>query len=152
MSIIDKINAEQLKGSTPDFGPGDTIRVHQLIQEGSKERIQVFEGVVICRDGGGINESFRVRKVSHGVGVERVFPLHSPKISKVEIKQRGKVRRARLFYLRELSGKAAKIKESLAHYNKKPEAEEKSKKAAKPVAPAATKQDSNPPPAAPPAA
>lgn len=133
MNIISKINSEQLKKDIPDFSAGDTVRVHQLIQEGSKERVQIFEGVVLFRDGGGINETCRVRKMSHSVGVERVFPLHSPKISKIEIKQRGKVRRARLYYLRELSGKAAKIKESLAHFKKdaaKTKASAESKKAA----------------------
>lgn len=109
MNIIDKINAEQLKRDFPVFGPGDTVRVHQLIQEGTKERVQVFEGVVIRRGGSGINESFTVRKVSYNVGVERIFPIHSPRISRIEVKQRGKVRRARLYYLRQLRGKAARI-------------------------------------------
>lgn len=112
MGIIEKINAEQLKSGIPDFRPGDTLRVHQLIQEGGKERIQIFEGVCICRDGGGIDESFTVRKVSYNVGVERIYPLHSPRVSKIEVKQRGKVRRARLYYLRELSGKAARIQQA----------------------------------------
>lgn len=112
MGIIEKINAEQLKESTADFSPGDTVRVHQLIQEGNKERIQVFEGVVIRRNGGGTLETFTVRKVSHNVGVERVFPLHSPRIQKVEVKQRGRVRRARLYYLRALRGKAARIQQA----------------------------------------
>ncbi len=112
MGIIEKINAEQLKSGIPDFRAGDTLRVHQLIQEGGKERIQIFEGVCICRDGGGIDESFTVRKVSYNVGVERIYPLHSPRVSKIEVKQRGKVRRARLYYLRELSGKAARIQQA----------------------------------------
>ncbi len=114
MRIIDKINSEQLKSDIPNFGPGDTIRVHQLIQEGSKERVQIFEGVVLFRDGGGTDETFTVRKVSYNVGVERIYLLHSPRIAKIEVKQRGKVRRARLYYLRERQGKAAKIQE--AHY------------------------------------
>lgn len=149
MNIIDKINSEQIKTNIPDFGPGDTVRVHQLIQEGSKERVQVFEGVVLYRDGGGINETFRVRKVSHSIGVERVYPLHSPRVSKVEVKQRGRVRRARLYYLRDLSGKAAKIKESLAHFKKDAEKKEASKKAQKaPVKAAASKSEQAAPPPA----
>lgn len=117
MEVIKSINAEQLKDDFPKFGPGDTVRVHQLIQEGAKERIQVFEGVVLRRCRGGINESFTVRKVSYNVGVERIYPLHSPRIAKIEVKQRGRVRRARLYYLRERRGKAAKVKEAL-HYQK----------------------------------
>jgi len=115
MGILQQINKEQLKSQVPAFKAGDTIRVHQLIQEGSKERVQVFEGVVICRNGGGVAETFTVRKVSYNVGVERVYPLHSPRISKIEVKQKGKVRRARLYYLRDLSGKAARIQQ--ARYN-----------------------------------
>jgi len=112
MNIVEKINAEQLKPSVEDFAVGDTVRVHQIIQEGSKERIQVFEGVVLRRDGGGSNETFTVRKVSYNVGVERAYLLHSPRIAKIEVKQRGRVRRARLYYLRERSGKRAKITEA----------------------------------------
>lgn len=112
MNVIQKIESEQFKDAIPAFAPGDTIRVHQVIQEGTKERIQIFEGVVIRRDGGGIGESFTVRKTSYNVGVERCYPLHSPRISKIEVKQRGKVRRARLYYLRDLSGKAARIQEA----------------------------------------
>ena len=115
MGILQQINKEQLKSKIPMFKPGDTVRVHQLIQEGSKERIQVFEGVVLARNGGGPAETFTVRKVSYNVGVERVFPLHSPRISKIEVKQKGKVRRATLYYLRELIGKAARIQQ--ARYN-----------------------------------
>jgi len=149
MNIIDKINSEQLKSDIPDFGPGDTVRVHQLIQEGSKERVQVFEGVVLYRDGGGINETFRVRKVSHSIGVERVYPLHSPRVSKVEIKQRGRVKRARLYYLRELSGKAAKIKESLAHFRKEADEKQNGKKSsAAQVKPASAKSEQPAPPPA----
>ena len=111
--IFELINKQQIKSDVPRFASGDTIRVHQLIQEGNKERIQVFEGVVICRDGGGINETFTVRKISHNsVGVERIFPLNSPRIKKIEVKQRGQVRRSRLYYLRGLRGKAARIKEA----------------------------------------
>jgi len=123
--------------------------VHQLIQEGSKERVQVFEGVVLYRDGGGINETFRVRKVSHSIGVERVYPLHSPRVSKVEIKQRGRVKRARLYYLRELSGKAAKIKESLAHFRKEADEKQNGKKSsAAQVKPASAKSEQPAPPPA----
>ena len=111
MGILDSINAEKLKSDLPDFRSGDTVRVHQIIVEGTKERVQIFEGVVIRRCGGGIAETFTVRKVSYNVGVERIFPLHSPRITKIEIKQTGHVRRARLYYLRDLSGKAAKIKQ-----------------------------------------
>ena len=110
MNIIDKINSEQLKSEITPFKPGDTVRVHTLIQEGTKERVQVFEGVVLRRNGGGIDETFTVRKVSHNVGVERIFPLHSPRVQKIEVKTAGRVRRARIYYLRELSGKAARIK------------------------------------------
>lgn len=112
MNLIEKINSEQLKDKMPSFRPGDTIRVHQLIQEGGKERVQVFEGVVIRRNGGGIDETFTVRKVSYNIGVERIFQLQSPKLQKIEVKQRGRVRRARLYYLRERTGKAAKIQEA----------------------------------------
>ncbi len=109
MGIIENINAEQLKKKVPEFRPGDTVRVHQLIQEGGKERVQIFEGIVIRRNGGGIDETFTVRKVSYNVGVERIYPLHSPRISRIELKQQGQVRRARLYYLRDLRGKAARI-------------------------------------------
>ena len=111
MSIMDKINSEKIKTDIPEFRSGDTIRVHQLIVEGNKERVQIFEGVCIRRNGGGIHETFTVRKVSYSVGVERIYPLHSPRITKIEVKQKGHVRRARLYYLRGLRGKAAKIKQ-----------------------------------------
>ncbi|MDR2337351.1 MAG: 50S ribosomal protein L19 [Deltaproteobacteria bacterium] len=113
MNIVEKISKEQLKTNIVNFKPGDTVRVHHLIKEGEKERIQVFEGVVLRRCGGGISETFTVRKISHNVGIERIFQLHSPHVKKIEIKQRGKVCRAKLYYLRELRGKAAKIKEAL---------------------------------------
>ena len=113
MNIVEKISKEQLKTSVTNFKPGDTVKVHQLIKEGDKERVQMFEGVVIGRHGGGISETFTVRKISYNVGVERTFQLHSPKVKKVEVKQRGKVRRSKLYYLRNLSGKAAKVKEAL---------------------------------------
>ncbi|GGH74912.1 large subunit ribosomal protein L19 [Pullulanibacillus pueri] len=109
-SIIDEITKEQLRSDLPDFRPGDTVRVHVKVVEGQRERIQLFEGVVIKRHGGGISETFTVRKISYGVGVERAFPLHSPKIEKLEVVRRGKVRRAKLYYLRNLRGKAARIK------------------------------------------
>ncbi|NLM40753.1 MAG: 50S ribosomal protein L19 [Firmicutes bacterium] len=111
MNIIQTIEQEQLRTDLPEFGPGDTVRVHVKVVEGNNERIQVFEGVVIKRRGGGLRETFTVRKVSQGVGVERTFPLHSPRIDKIEVVRRGRVRRARLYYLRERSGKAARIKE-----------------------------------------
>ena len=111
MNPIELIEKEQLKDNLPDFGPGDTVRVHVIVSEGGRERIQVFEGVVLARKGGGINETFTVRRISYGVGVERVFPLHSPKIAKIEVVRRGRVRRAKLYYLRGLRGKAARIKE-----------------------------------------
>jgi large subunit ribosomal protein L19 len=109
-NIIDTIEAGQLKKDIPDFKVGDTVRVHAKIIEGDKERIQVFEGAVISRANGGNRATFTVRKISYGVGVERIFPLHSPRIDKIEVVTRGKVRRAKLYYLRELSGKAARIK------------------------------------------
>ncbi|HWO77934.1 MAG TPA: 50S ribosomal protein L19 [Bacillus sp. (in: firmicutes)] len=109
--IIHEITKDQLRTDLPDFRPGDTVRVHVKVIEGTRERIQVFEGVVIKRRGGGISETFTVRKVSYGVGVERTFPVHTPKIAKLEVVRRGKVRRAKLYYLRNLRGKAARIKE-----------------------------------------
>ncbi|QER42315.1 50S ribosomal protein L19 [Thermodesulfobacterium sp. TA1] len=110
--LVREVEKNYLKEGLPKFNPGDTVRVHFRLKEGEeKERIQVFEGVVIRRRGSGINATFTVRKVSFGVGVERTFPLHSPRIEKVEIVKRGKVRRARLYYLRERFGKAARIKE-----------------------------------------
>lgn len=109
--ILAEITKDQLRTDLPEFGPGDTVRVHVKVIEGNKERIQVFEGVVIARKHGGINETFTVRKISHGVGVERVFMLHSPRIDKIEVVRRGKVRRAKLYYLRKKIGKAARIKE-----------------------------------------
>ena len=111
MNLIQEITKEQLRSDIPSFRPGDTLRVHVKVVEGSRERIQVFEGVVIKRRGGGISETFTVRKISYGVGVERTFPLHSPKIDKIEVTRRGKVRRAKLYYLRDLRGKAARIKD-----------------------------------------
>ncbi|MGJ9381389.1 50S ribosomal protein L19 [Salipaludibacillus neizhouensis] len=109
--IIRNITKDQLKTDIPDFRPGDTLKVHAKVVEGTRERIQVFEGVVIKRRGTGISETFTVRKISYGVGVERTFPVHSPRIDKLEVARRGRVRRAKLYYLRDLRGKAARIKE-----------------------------------------
>jgi large subunit ribosomal protein L19 len=109
--LIQDITKEQLRTDLPAFRPGDTLRVHVKVVEGNRERIQIFEGVVIKRRGGGISETFTVRKISYGVGVERTFPVHTPKIAKIEVVRYGKVRRAKLYYLRELRGKAARIKE-----------------------------------------
>ncbi|MGE6258728.1 50S ribosomal protein L19 [Heyndrickxia sporothermodurans] len=109
--IIEEITKDQLRTDIPAFRPGDTVRVHVKVIEGTRERIQLFEGVVIKRRGGGISETFTVRKISYGVGVERTFPVHTPKIAKFEVVRRGKVRRAKLYYLRNLRGKAARIKE-----------------------------------------
>ncbi|MFA8437525.1 50S ribosomal protein L19 [Pueribacillus sp. YX66] len=106
-----EITKEQLKTDLPAFRPGDTVKVHVKVVEGTRERIQIFEGIVIKRRGTGISETFTVRKISYGVGVERTFPVHSPKIAKLEVMRRGKVRRAKLYYLRDLRGKAARIKE-----------------------------------------
>ncbi|TDM11909.1 50S ribosomal protein L19 [Macrococcus lamae] len=109
--LIDAITKDQLRTDLPSFRPGDTVRVHVRIVEGTRERVQLYEGVVIKRRGGGISETFTVRKISYGVGVERTFPVHTPKIEKLEVLRRGKVRRAKLYYLRSLRGKAARIKE-----------------------------------------
>jgi large subunit ribosomal protein L19 len=110
-NLIQEITKDQLKTDLPEFRSGDTVRVHVNIVEGSRERIQVYEGVVIKRRGGGISETFTVRKVSYGVGVERTFPVHTPKVAKLEVIRQGRVRRAKLYYLRNLRGKAARIKE-----------------------------------------
>ncbi|WP_163653838.1 50S ribosomal protein L19 [Listeria sp. PSOL-1] len=109
--LIEEITKDQLKSDIPSFRPGDTVRVHAKVVEGTRERIQIFEGVVIKRRGAGISETFTVRKISYGVGVERTFPVHTPRIAKLEVIRRGKVRRAKLYYLRNLRGKAARIKE-----------------------------------------
>lgn len=112
MNILQTLEQSQLRTDIPDFKPGDTVRVHVKVVEGARERIQVFEGVVISRRGGGIRESFTVRRVSYGIGVERVFPLHSPRVAKIEVARRGQVRRAKLYYLRNLTGKAARIRDA----------------------------------------
>nr|BFF03378.1 50S ribosomal protein L19 [Streptoalloteichus tenebrarius] len=111
MNTLDALDAKSLRSDIPDFRPGDTLKVHVRVIEGSRERVQVFQGVVIRRHGGGLRETFTVRKVSFGVGVERTFPVHSPNLAKIEVATRGDVRRAKLYYLRNLRGKAAKIKE-----------------------------------------
>ncbi|MGD9032556.1 MAG: 50S ribosomal protein L19 [Desulfobacteraceae bacterium] len=111
MDVIETIEKEQMRLDIPDFKAGDTIRVHARIKEGEKERIQIFQGVVLRKRKGRTGATFTVRKVSYGIGVERIFPLHSPNIDKVEIVSRGKVRRGRIYYLRKLRGKAARIKE-----------------------------------------
>ena len=111
MNIIEILEKEQLRSDIPEFAPGDTVRVHARIVEGTRERIQVFEGVVIGRQGTGVRETFTVRRIASGVGVERLFPVHSPRIAKIEVTRRGIVRRAKLYYLRGLTGKAARIRE-----------------------------------------
>jgi len=111
MKPTDLVDRASLRTDLPDFGPGDTLKVHVRVVEGNRERIQVFQGVVIRRQGSGLSETFTVRKVSFGVGVERTFPLHSPIVAKIEVVTRGDVRRAKLYYLRDRVGKAAKVKE-----------------------------------------
>jgi len=111
MDVVEALEKEQMRGDIPEFRPGDTIKVHVKIKEGEKERIQVFQGVAIRKRKGTTGATFTVRKVSYGIGVERIFPLHSPLIDKIEVITRGRVRRARLYYLRKLRGKAARIKE-----------------------------------------
>jgi large subunit ribosomal protein L19 len=111
MNTVDLVEAAQLRDDLPDFRPGDTVKVHVRVVEAGRERIQVFQGVVIRRQSGGLRETFTVRKISFGVGVERTFPVHSPSIWKLEVVTRGKVRRAKLYYLRELRGKKARIRE-----------------------------------------
>jgi large subunit ribosomal protein L19 len=111
MDTLQKLDAESLRSDIPDFRPGDTLKVHVRVVEGTRSRVQVFQGVAIRRSGGGLRETFTVRKVSFGVGVERTFPVHTPVIEKIEVVTRGDVRRAKLYYLRDLRGKAAKIKE-----------------------------------------
>ena len=113
MNLIDTIEREQVRTDIPEFKPGDTVRVHVKVIEGEKERIQVFEGAVLRKSRGANRASFTVRKTSYGVGVERTFPLHSPRIDKIEVMTRGHVRRAKLYYLRKLSGKAARIEEEV---------------------------------------
>jgi large subunit ribosomal protein L19 len=111
MNIIQALEQEQLRTDIPAFAPGDTVRVHVKVVEGTRERIQMFEGVVIARQGTGVRETFTVRRISYGVGVERTFPVHSPRLEKIDLMRRGIVRRAKLYYLRNLTGKAARIRE-----------------------------------------
>ena len=111
MNIISVLEQEQLRKDIPAFRPGDTVKVHVKVVEGNRERVQVFEGIVIGRQNGGVRETFTVRRISYGVGVERTFPVHSPRLAKIEVSRRGIVRRARLHYLRGLTGKAARIRE-----------------------------------------
>ena len=113
MNIIEQIERENLKSEVPVFSVGDTVKVSVKVIEGAKERIQAFEGVVIAKRNGGIRETFTVRRISYGIGVERTFPVHSPKVAKIDVVRRGKVRRAKLYYLRNLTGKAAKVEEIL---------------------------------------
>lgn len=111
MNMIQALEQEQLRKDIPVFSPGDTVRAHVKVVEGTRERVQVFEGVVIARQGSGVRETFTVRRISYGVGIERTFPVHSPRLEKIEVARRGVVRRAKLYYLRNLTGKAARIKE-----------------------------------------
>jgi large subunit ribosomal protein L19 len=111
MNTLDDLDAQSLRTDIPDFRAGDTLKVHARVVEGNRSRVQVFQGVVISRQGGGLRETFKVRKISFGVGVERTYPLNSPQLDRIEIVTRGDVRRAKLYYLRELRGKKAKIKE-----------------------------------------
>ena len=111
MDYIRMIDEEQMKKDLPDFRPGDTVRIHVRIVEGTRERVQIFEGLVIAMRGSGLRETFTVRRVVGGVGVERTFPLHSPRLEKIEVARRGVVRRAKLYYLRSLSGKAARVRD-----------------------------------------
>ncbi|CDE18427.1 50S ribosomal protein L19 [Acidiphilium sp. CAG:727] len=113
MNIIEQIEKENLKSSVPSFNVGDTVKVSFKVIEGTKERIQAFEGIVIAKRNSGIRETFTVRRVSYGIGVERTFPLHSPKVADIKVIRKGKVRRAKLYYLRDLTGKAAKVQEIL---------------------------------------
>jgi large subunit ribosomal protein L19 len=119
MNPTDLVDRPNLRDDIPDFGPGDTLKVHVRVVEGGKERIQIFQGAVLRRQGSGVRETFTVRKISFGVGVERTFPVHSPIVSRIEVVTRGDVRRAKLYYLRQRSGKAAKIKEKRTAYTGK---------------------------------
>ncbi len=111
MNVLDAVDADSLRKDLPNFRPGDELKVHVRVVEGNKSRIQVFQGLVIARQGSGVSETFTVRKISYGVGVERIFPVHAPVIEKIELVRKGEVRRAKLYYLRDLRGKAAKIRE-----------------------------------------
>ena len=111
MNIIEALDKEQLRSDIPDFSAGDTVKVYVKVVEGTRERVQLFEGVVISRSGSGIREMFTVRRISYGIGVERTFPVHSPRLDRIEVARKGVVRRAKLYYLRNLTGKAARIRE-----------------------------------------
>jgi large subunit ribosomal protein L19 len=124
MNIIHEVEKSNMKNGLPEFRAGDTVAVYYRIKEGERERIQVFEGVVIAKKGGGVRETFTVRKISYGVGIERIFPLHSPLVQTIEVKRRGKVRRAKLYYLRGRSRKASRIKERTT-FDKEKQAEVK---------------------------
>ena len=113
MDLIKAFTQEQLKSEVPELNIGDTVKVHNKIKEGTRERIQMFEGTIIAKHGGGVSETFTVRRVSYGVGVEKTFPVHSPNVEKVDILRRGKIRRAKLYYLRDRVGKSAKVKERI---------------------------------------
>ncbi len=130
MGLIEAVEAKYLKSDIPTFRPGDTLKVHVRVVEGEKERIQVFQGIVIARSGAGVRETFTIRKISNGVGVERIFPVHTPSIAKIEVLKLGKVRRAKLFYLRDLTGKAARVQERVDHAAAKERAAAKAAKAA----------------------
>lgn len=139
MNLIEQIEQEQLakltqSGDVPDFAAGDTVRVHVRVVEGNRERIQAYEGVCIARKNAGVNSSFTVRKISYGEGVERIFPLYSPRIEKIEVVRRGRVRRAKLYYLRGRTGKAARISEKSAYRQKKASATDTAKAAPAPAA------------------
>lgn len=118
MNLIEAIESEQLKNAYPEVAIGDFVKVHLKIKEGNRERVQVFEGTVIARKGSGLSETLTVRRLSYGVGIERILPIHSPKIDKIEIVRKGRVRRAKLYYLRERVGKAAKVREKLTNKSK----------------------------------
>ncbi|HSG26847.1 MAG TPA: 50S ribosomal protein L19 [Candidatus Krumholzibacterium sp.] len=118
MNILDQLSAKQMKDAVPEFKVGDTVKIDVKVTEGKRERIQIFQGTVIQRKGGGISETFTVRKISGGIGVERVFPLHSPILSDIKVMRKGNVRRAKLYYLRDLKGKAARIKEKKDNYKR----------------------------------
>ena len=113
MDLIKELSAKQMKADAPQVSVGDTVKVHVKVKEGARERVQIFEGTVIAKKHGGIQETFTVRRVSYGVGVEKTFPVHSPNVEKVEVVRKGKVRRAKLYYLRDRVGKAAKVKEDI---------------------------------------
>jgi len=140
-NIIDQLEAEQMNREVPEFGPGDTIVVQVKVKEGNRERLQAFEGVVIAKRNRGLNSAFTVRKISHGEGVERVFQTYSPAVAGITVKRRGDVRRAKLYYLRERRGKAARIKEKLVAGSAAAKTEKKAAAKAKPAAPAAAADD-----------